>query len=96
MTRPEALTNLPTASTPKLAAGSVAASWPDLCVIIVAVIALLLKVVIAFNTFGTNDAVEFYRFAAELKHDGLQQTYRQQPSFNHPPLVASFRGSPER
>ena len=90
MTRPEALTNLPTASTPKLAAGSVAASWPDLCVIIAAVIALLLKVVIAFNTFGTNDAVEFYRFAAELKHDGLQQTYLQQPSFNHPPLVAHY------
>lgn len=66
------------------------ASWPGLCVVIAAVIALVFKVVIAFNTFGTNDAVEFYRFAAELKHDGLQQTYLQQPSFNHPPLVAHY------
>ncbi len=66
------------------------ASWPGLCVIIAAAIALMLKVAIAFNTFGTNDAVEFYRFAAELKHDGLQETYLHQPSFNHPPLVAHY------
>jgi hypothetical protein len=39
---------------------------------------------------GTNDVVEFYRFAAELKHDGLKQTYQQQASFNHPPLVAYY------
>jgi len=65
-------------------------SWPDLCVIIAAASALVLKLVIAFNTFGTNDAVEFYRFAAELERKGLQQTYLQQPSFNHPPLVARY------
>jgi hypothetical protein len=63
---------------------------PGLCVVIAAAIALLFKVVIAFNTFGTNDVVEFYRFAAQLKHDGLKQTYLQQASFNHPPLVAHY------
>jgi Gpi18-like mannosyltransferase len=72
------------------APGPVEASWPGLCVVVAAAIALLLKVVIAFNTFGTNDAVEFYRFAAALKHDGLQQIYLQQSSFNHPPLVAHY------
>jgi len=66
------------------------ASWPGLGVVVAAVVALVLKIVIAFNTFGTNDAVEFYRFAAELRHDGLRQTYLQQPSFNHPPLVAHY------
>jgi hypothetical protein len=65
-------------------------AWPGLCVVIAAAIALVLKVVIAFNTFGSNDVVEFYRFAAELKHDGLKQIYLQQPSFNHPPLVAHY------
>ena len=65
-------------------------AWPDLWVLIAAAIALVLKVVIAFNTFGTNDVVEFYRFAAELTHDGLEQTYLQQPSFNHPSVVAHY------
>jgi hypothetical protein len=32
-------------------------------VVIAAAIALLLKVIIAFNTFGTNDVVSFYQFA---------------------------------
>ena len=38
-------------------------TWPGLCVVIAAAIALLLKVIIAFNTFGTNDVVSFYQFA---------------------------------
>lgn len=64
--------------------------WLGRWVVIAAAIALAFKVAIAFNTLGTNDVVEFYRFAAELKQNGLKQTYLQQASFNHPPLVARY------
>ncbi len=65
-------------------------TWLDSSVLIAAAIALLFKIAIAFNTFGTNDTVEFYRFAAELKRNGLKETYLHQVSFNHPPLVAHY------
>ena len=55
-----------------------------------AVIALVLKLVIAFNTFGTNDVFRFYEFAIALDRGGLEQIYRQQADFNHPPLVAYY------
>ena len=53
-------------------------------------IALLLKLVIAFNTFGSSDAVVFYTFAKSLSHDGLEWTYRHSILFNHPPLIAHY------
>ena len=63
---------------------------PGLCVVIAAAIALLLKVIIAFNTFGTNDVVSFYQFALSLHLHGLEQTYGNDIAFNHPSLVAHF------
>ena len=53
-------------------------------------IALLLKFVIAFNTFGSSDAVVFYTFAKSLSRDGLEWTYRHSILFNHPPLTAHY------
>jgi hypothetical protein len=55
-----------------------------------ALLALALKLVIAFNTLGTNDVVRFYQFAIALTEDGLENTYRQHAEFNHPPLVAYY------
>ena len=55
-----------------------------------ALIALMLKLVIAYNTFGTNDVFRFYQFATALTHDGLEETYREIAAFNHPPLVAYY------
>jgi hypothetical protein len=55
-----------------------------------ALLALALKLVIAFNTLGTNDVVRFYQFAIALTEGGLEQTYRQHAEFNHPPLVAHY------
>jgi hypothetical protein len=53
-------------------------------------IALMLKLVIAFNTVGTNDVVSFYGFAKALSQHGLEWTYRHNIPFNHPPLTAYY------
>lgn len=60
-------------------------------------VALFLKLVIAYNTFGTNDVVVFYTFARSLADHGLSWTYQRgvvwlpiSPIFNHPPLTAYF------
>ncbi|MEY2537211.1 MAG: hypothetical protein QOG67_951 [Verrucomicrobiota bacterium] len=62
-----------------------------------ALVALLVKLTISYNTFGTNDAVSFYLFARSLSDHGLEWTYRQGvvwlpsgPIFNHPPITAGF------
>jgi Glycosyltransferase family 87 len=62
-----------------------------------ALIATFAKLVVALNTFGTNDVATFYRFAHALANHGLEWTYRNcvpwisnRPLFNHPPLVAYF------
>jgi len=55
-----------------------------------ALIALMLKLMIAFNSFGTNDVVSFYNFAKALSQHGLEWTYRHSIYFNHPPLVAYY------
>jgi len=66
-------------------------------IILLAVIALCLKLTIAYTTLGTNDAVTFYTFARSLSEHGLQWTYERGvawlpkgPIFNHPPIVAGF------
>lgn len=63
-----------------------AAIW----VVSAAAIALVLKLLIAFSTIGTNDVVMFYRFSHELMRHGLEWTYRNDLLFNHPPLIAYF------
>ena len=60
------------------------------CVLFAAGVALVIKVLIAWNTIGTNDVVSFYFFGKSLTEAGLESTYVSQVSFNHPPLVAAF------
>ena len=55
-----------------------------------ALVAMTLKLAIAYNTIGTNDAVFFYGFARVLNEHGLQWTYEHSRYFNHPPLTAYF------
>ena len=62
-----------------------------------ALIAFLLKLAFAYNTFGTNDVAAFYMFAGSLHEHGLEWTYRNGviffsnfPVFNHPPLTAYY------
>lgn len=62
-------------------------SW---IVLFAAGIALIVKLLIAWNTIGTNDVVSFYFFGKSLTEKGLELTYLSQVSFNHPPLVAAF------
>ncbi|CAN5593728.1 hypothetical protein BH20VER3_BH20VER3_05480 [soil metagenome] len=59
-------------------------------VIIAAAVALVVKMLIAWNTIGTNDVISFYHFGKSLTSVGLEATYAGQVSFNHPPLVAAF------
>jgi hypothetical protein len=86
-----------TAPDPGIRADSAGKSRTTIFVLAAALVAFVLKLAIAFNTFGTNDVVTFYSFARSLADHGLKWTYRQgivwlpsSPIFNHPPLVAGF------
>ena len=59
-------------------------------IIALALVAMTLKLALAYNTIGTNDAVFFYGFAKVLNEHGLQWTYEHSRYFNHPPLTAYF------
>src|SRR5713101_4887837 len=59
-------------------------------IIALALVALTLKLAIADNTIGTNDAVFFYGFAKVLSEHGLEWTYQHSRYFNHPPLTAYY------
>ena len=66
---------------------------PDLrptFIVVLALIAMALKLALAYNTIGTNDAVFFYGFAKVLNEHGLEWTYAHSRYFNHPPLTAYF------
>jgi uncharacterized membrane protein len=70
---------------------------PNFCIVALAGLAFLCKIVIALNTMGTNDVVAFYTFARSLADHGLAWTYQNGvvwfsgfPVFNHSPLVAYF------
>jgi uncharacterized membrane protein len=60
------------------------------CIIALALVALTLKLAIAYNTIGTNDAVFFYGFSKVLSEHGLEWTYQHSRYFNHPPLTAYY------
>src|SRR5438270_13019750 len=59
-------------------------------VVALALVAMTLKLALAYNTIGTNDAVFFYGFAKVLNEHGLEWTYAHSRYFNHPPLTAYF------
>jgi uncharacterized membrane protein len=59
-------------------------------IVAAALVAFVLKLIIAANTFGTNDVITFYQFAKSLHEHGLQWTYQHSISFNHPPITAFF------
>ena len=59
-------------------------------IVALALVAMTLKLAIAYNTIGTNDAVFFYGFAKVLSEHGLQWTYEHSRYFNHPPLTAYY------
>lgn len=61
-----------------------------LYVLTAAVVALIAKLVIAWNTFGTNDVLVFYLFGRTIAEGGLGAMYRTTILFNHPPLTAYY------
>src|SRR5436853_4113714 len=62
----------------------------SLFIVVLALLATTVKLAIAYNTIGTNDAVFFYGFAKVLDEHGLEWTYAHSRYFNHPPLTAYF------
>jgi uncharacterized membrane protein len=89
----------PSASVPQITPTAVAraAIRPAFWITALALVAAVLKIAIALNTFGTNDVAAFYMFARSLADHGLEWTYRNGvvwfsgfPVFNHPPLVAYY------
>src|SRR4030095_15889556 len=60
------------------------------CILVLALVAFTLKLTIAYNTIGTNDAVFFYGFAKVLSQHSLEWTYQHSRYFNHPPLTAYY------
>jgi uncharacterized membrane protein len=64
--------------------------FPSVLVLCLALVALVAKVAIAYNTLGTNDAVFFYGFGYGINKYGLEWTYRHSIYFNHPPLTAYY------
>ena len=60
------------------------------CILALALVALALKLALAYNTIGTNDAVFFYGFAKVLSQKSLEWTYQHSRYFNHPPLTAYY------
>jgi uncharacterized membrane protein len=69
----------------------------NLLILGAALVAFFVKLVIAYNTFGTNDVASFYMFSGSLREHGLEWTYRNGviffsnfPVFNHPPLTANY------
>src|SRR2546423_11944356 len=59
-------------------------------IVAIALVAAALKIAIAYNTIGTNDAVFFYGFAKVLNEHGLEWTYAHSRYCKHPPLTAYF------
>ena len=59
-------------------------------VLVAAGFALIAKLLIAWNTFGSGDVVTFYLFGASLTDHGLKWTYENTILFNHPPLTAYY------
>ena len=53
-------------------------------IVALALVALTLKLTIAYNTIGTNDAVFFYGFAKVLSQHNLGWTYQHSHYFNTP------------
>jgi len=58
---------------------------PRTCLILI-VLGVLLRFTLAFVSIGTNDAAAWLRFADEINHHGLLNTYKTDPDFNHPPI----------
>jgi uncharacterized membrane protein len=61
-----------------------------LVVLLAAALGLVAKLLIAWNTLGTNDTIFFYHLGNSLSNHGLKWAYANDVAFNHPPLVAAF------
>jgi hypothetical protein len=58
--------------------------------ILVAVVAMALKIYCAGTTFGTNDVMLCFGFGRSIALHGLAYTYETNQFFNHSPLVGEF------
>lgn len=61
-----------------------------LLVLCLALVALFLKLALAYDTVGTNDGVFFYGSAQLISKNGLTWLYQNSIYFNHPPLTGYY------
>ena len=59
-------------------------------ILVAAFIAMVVKLILAIRTIGTNDTLAFYFFSNDLRSKGLLDVYEKNVIFNHTPLVASY------
>ena len=55
--------------------------------LVLAGLGIVVRLLIAWMSYGTNDAVSFWEFAVQIDQHGLLWMYRNVPLFNHPPLI---------
>src|SRR5688572_693796 len=55
--------------------------------LILAALGIVARLLIAWMSYGTNDAVSFWEFAVQINEHGLLWMYRNVPLFNHTPLI---------
>jgi glycosyl transferase family 87 len=65
---------------------------PKILVLSAALIAAALKIYCAATTFGSCDITIHARFGQIIDAAGIDQMYRADPRFNHPPLTGEFFG----
>jgi hypothetical protein len=52
--------------------------------------AVLVELVLAWRTHGTNDVAAFHQYMEERARFGAEATYANDPDFNHPPFIFHF------
>jgi len=65
---------------------------PTILVLAAALVAAALKIYCAATTFGSCDVMIHARFGQIIDAAGIDQMYRADPHFNHPPLTGEFFG----
>jgi hypothetical protein len=69
------------------AARSSAARWTYRALLALTAAGVLGRVVVILISTGSNDMLTWTQFAWSIQQQGLWETYRSYPSFNHPPLM---------
>lgn len=57
-------------------------------ILVILAVAFLARALLSYVSIGSNDAILWERFARQIDQIGILATYRADPWFNHPPVIA--------